>query len=114
MPLFVQSVLGRHSHKFCGVLNGIDQHMWNPADDPLLPPGAHYTPSDTRGKAACKAALLAELGLPYSDPAQAAGRVGRPLVVIISRLTQQKGLPLMLHGLQVRHGCCSLEGCCDA
>jgi glycogen synthase len=33
----------------------------------------------------------------------AAGGVGRPLVVIISRLTQQKGLPLMLHGMQVRH-----------
>ncbi|WIA14024.1 hypothetical protein OEZ85_002584 [Tetradesmus obliquus] len=97
----MQAVLGRHSHKFSGVLNGIDQHMWSPSDDPLLPPWGHYSANDTRGKAVCKAALLGELGMPHTDPATAEGGVGRPLVVIISRLTQQKGLPLMLHGMQV-------------
>eukprot|EP00882_Tetradesmus_deserticola_P025296 GHRQ01027772.1.p2 GENE.GHRQ01027772.1~~GHRQ01027772.1.p2 ORF type:complete len:243 (+),score=100.64 GHRQ01027772.1:275-1003(+) len=75
--------------------------MWSPADDPLLPPWGHYHPSDTRGKVVCKASLLMELDMPYTHPAEAEGGVGRALVVIISRLTQQKGLPLMLHGMQV-------------
>jgi starch synthase len=66
-------VLGRHSHKFSGVLNGIDQHMWSPGDDPLLPPWGHYGPNDTRGKVVCKASLLGELGMPYTDPAEAEG-----------------------------------------
>lgn len=66
-------MLGRHSHKFCGVLNGIDQHMWSPSDDPLLPPWGHYSANDTRGKAVCKAALLGELGMPHTDPATAEG-----------------------------------------
>lgn len=35
-------------------------------------------------------------------PCDAAAGVGRPLMVIVSRLTQQKGLPLMLHGIKVR------------
>jgi glycogen synthase len=66
-------VLGRHAHKFTGVLNGIDQHMWSPGDDPLLPPWGHYGPNDTRGKVVCKASLLGELGMPYTDPAKAEG-----------------------------------------
>jgi hypothetical protein len=70
---FTQSVLGRHAHKFSGVLNGIDQHMWSPGDDPLLPPWGHYSPNDTRGKVVCKTSLLGELGMPYTDPAKAEG-----------------------------------------
>jgi hypothetical protein len=61
----LQGVLARHAGKFSGVLNGIDPDMWNPATDPLLP--AHYTAADPAGKAACKQALLAELGLPPQE-----------------------------------------------
>lgn len=55
------------------MLNGIDQHMWNPVDDSLLPPFGHYHANDTRGKEVCKQALLAELGLPYLNPAEREG-----------------------------------------
>lgn len=75
MLLYLQSVLAQHSQKFTGVLNGIDQHTWNPLDDPLLPPYGHYTPGDTRGKEVSKQALLAELGLPYTTPTEAKGEI---------------------------------------
>ncbi|WP_410216686.1 glycogen synthase GlgA [Paracoccus sp. (in: a-proteobacteria)] len=65
-----------------GILNGIDEEAWNPAADPAIP--AYGDPS---GKPAAKAALQAELGLP-----QARG----PLCVIVSRMTHQKGLDLVL------------------
>lgn len=68
-----------------GILNGIDEAVWNPATDPLIRP--YNSP---RGKAANKSALREELGLPVSDG---------PLCVIVSRMTQQKGLDLVLHAL---------------
>lgn len=68
----LQGVLAQHAGKFSGVLNGIDPDMWNPSTDPLLP--AHYTAADRAGKAACKQALLAELGLPAQE--------GTPLVAV--------------------------------
>lgn len=71
--LLLQSILSQQSHKFSGVLNGIDQHMWNPADDPMLPPFGHYTPNDTRGKEVSKQAILADVGLPYTNPADTEG-----------------------------------------
>ena len=72
-----------------GITNGIDQDEWDPASDPhLSAPYATYTPDNLAGKAACKAALQAELGLPI-DPAA-------PLVVWIGRLDHQKGPDLVL------------------
>lgn len=68
-----------------GILNGIDTDTWDPATDPLIKPFA-----DLRKKAANKAALQAELSLPQSDG---------PLCVIVSRMTQQKGLDLVLQAL---------------
>ena len=72
-----------------GILNGVDDTVWNPATDALLP--ANYTAADPDGKALCKAALQHELGLD-TDPA-------RPIVCIVSRLTEQKGLHLVLQAL---------------
>jgi starch synthase len=68
-----------------GVLNGIDTKVWNPATDRLLP--RTYDVTDMSGKAACKAALQAEVGL--------AGVPDVPLFGMVSRLIGQKGLSLI-------------------
>ena len=68
-----------------GILNGIDETRWNPATDPAITP---YTTA--KGKAANKKALLAEFDLPQANG---------PLFVVISRLTEQKGLDLLLETL---------------
>jgi starch synthase len=72
-----------------GVLNGIDVGEWDPARDPHLP--AHFTARDLAGKGANKAALQRELGLPI--------RPDVPLVVMVSRLADQKGVDLVAAAL---------------
>lgn len=72
-----------------GILNGVDYRVWSPAGDTAL--AARYSADDTAGKAACKAALQRECGLAVTPEA--------PLFGIVSRLTEQKGLPLVLEGL---------------
>ena len=98
----LESVLQRHGHKFRGVLNGIDHESWNPEDDPLIP--HHYSsmdpPGPLEGKRACKRALLIELGLPSPEGSLSRPEGDRPLLAVVSRLTDQKGLPLILHGIQ--------------
>ena len=73
-----------------GITNGIDQDEWDPATDPALgaAPYKNYSPTSLAGKAACKAALQAELGLEV-NPAI-------PLIVWIGRLDHQKGPDLVL------------------
>ena len=72
-----------------GVLNGVDGQVWNPADDTALP--AHYSAAQMAGKARCKQALQRELGL--------AEKPDVPLFGVVSRLTAQKGLDLVLGAL---------------
>lgn len=69
-----------------GILNGVDTDIWNPADDPAI--AAAYAANRLAAKRANKAALQAEMGLRPDDD--------RPLFGVISRLTQQKGLDLLL------------------
>lgn len=69
-----------------GILNGVDYDQWNPATDRLIP--ATYSPANLAGKAACKAALLKEFGLPEVA-------ISRPLIGIVSRFTGQKGADLI-------------------
>ena len=69
-----------------GIMNGIDDAVWNPESDPHIP--APFSSAHLEGKAKCKAALQAELGL---DP-DAEG----PLCVVVSRLAHQKGIDLIL------------------
>ena len=86
-----------------GVLNGVDGQVWNPADDTAL--AAHYSPAQMVGKARCKQALQRELGL--------AEKADVPLFGVVSRLTSQKGLDLVLGalpGLVQRGGQLALQG----
>jgi starch synthase len=69
-----------------GIVNGIDYGEWDPATDPSIP--AHFSSGDLSGKAACKDDLLKYFGLPRS-------RKRIPLIGIISRLADQKGLDLI-------------------
>ncbi|MEK6665633.1 MAG: glycogen synthase GlgA [candidate division NC10 bacterium] len=84
----LEGVLLERSAALHGVVNGIDYEVWNPASDPMIPKG--YTADDLKGKRACKAALQEELGL-AQEPA--------PLVGMVTRLVEQKGLTLVLDAL---------------
>ena len=70
--------------RLVGVVNGLDRDAWDPMRDPALP--ARFGPGDLAGKARCRAALAAELGLALPP--------GVPLAVAVSRLSWQKGLDL--------------------
>ncbi len=72
-----------------GILNGIDMQVWNPATDSALP--ERYSAAHVQGKTRCKAALQAQFGLTVDAAA--------PLVGVVSRLTSQKGLDLVLAAL---------------
>lgn len=89
-------LLRHRSGDLSGILNGVDDAVWNPATDPLLP--APFSRDDIAGKAVCKAQLQRERGL---DEAARA-----PLFCVVSRLTEQKGLHLVLAALPeiVRRG----------
>ena len=72
-----------------GILNGIDESVWNPATDRHL--AAHYSVKDLSGKAFCKAALQREMGL--------AERPDVPLIGLVSRLAHQKGIDIFCAAL---------------
>jgi len=79
-------LLRHRSGQLSGILNGIDTTLWNPAADPYLEQS--YSARHIEGKAANKAALQAQLGLEQ--------RPDLPLLAVVSRLTEQKGLDLLL------------------
>jgi starch synthase len=81
----LDGVLRERGGDVFGILNGIDTEAWDPATDSELP--ATFSPENLTGKAACKAALLQELGL--------APRLERPLIGVVTRLTWQKGFQLL-------------------
>ncbi|NLF40439.1 glycogen synthase GlgA [bacterium] len=83
-------LLRRRRKRLLGILNGIDTDAWNPAADPAIP--AAYTAAHPEGKAVCKAALQREMGLAESPDT--------PLIGVVARLTSQKGIDLILEGLQ--------------
>lgn len=82
----LEGALASRRHQLSGILNGVDIDHWNPATDHLLP--VQYSVDDwCAGKAACKAHLQQRLGLPQ--------RSDVPLIGMISRMTNQKGLDLI-------------------
>jgi starch synthase len=85
----VEGVLRTRSADLSGILNGVDYGHWDPATDAALP--ARFDARDLGGKAVCKAALQREFGLD--------ARTDAPLIGIVSRLSEQKGLDLALAAL---------------
>jgi starch synthase len=85
----LDDVLRHRADRLVGIANGIDDALWNPATDPAIP--AHYDATRLDGKAECRRALRAELGL--------APRADAPLLAVVSRMTPQKGLDLLLSAL---------------
>jgi starch synthase len=81
-------IIRARRHLLTGILNGIDTDAWNPATDTYLP--APFTHDDLHGKALAKRALLDEFRLATDDVA-----IDRPLIGIVSRLTEQKGMDLI-------------------
>lgn len=82
----LEGVLSHRSDVLSGIVNGVDYAIWNPATDSHL--ATNYDADSWRaGKAACKAALQAEMGLPV--------RPDVPLLGFIGRLADQKGLDLV-------------------
>ena len=71
-----------------GILNGVDYDVWNPEDPAWAKP---YSMNDLEGKLACKQALQAELGLSQTQ--------NGPLFAVVSRLTSQIGMDLLLAAL---------------
>ncbi len=85
----LDSVLRERSYALQGILNGIDVAAFDPATDKRI--AANYTVDDRSGKAVCKAKLQEELGLEVRDD--------RPLMVMVTRLTRQKGMDLVMYAL---------------
>lgn len=85
----LDGVLRERSYALQGILNGIDVAGFDPATDKRIV--ANYTVDDRAGKAVCKAKLQEELGLEVRDD--------RPLMVMVTRLTRQKGMDLVMYAL---------------
>ena len=84
----LDGILAGYSWKLTGITNGIDTNTFNPETDPALP--AHFNSgSFVEGKAACKAALQEEVGLPVKPDV--------PLMVMVTRLAGHKGLDLLCY-----------------
>jgi starch synthase len=82
----LDGALRQHRDRLAGILNGVDYADWNPASDPHIE--CRYTPRDLSGKSACKSDLLSRFGL--------GGRPEFPLIGMVTRLAEQKGLDLLV------------------
>ena len=81
----LDGVLRTRAADLTGILNGIDLEVWDPKTDPAI-----ATYKTARGKGRAKARLRKEFGLPDADG---------PLAIVVSRLSHQKGLDLLLEAL---------------
>ena len=94
----MQGLLTARGKEIHGILNGLDTHEWNPSTDPYL--AQHYNADNISGKQVIKAALQTKLGLKEEPKV--------PLLGVVSRLTHQKGLDMLLacaESLLTQHGC---------
>jgi starch synthase len=92
----LDGLLRARAHDLAGILNGVDDAVWNPATDALI--AQQYDTQSFAGKLACRTALQREAGLAIQNDG--------PLFCAVSRLTEQKGLHLVLAALPeiVRRG----------
>src|ERR1019366_77042 len=82
----LEGVVQTRADDLFGLINGVDDTVWTPAADAKIP--ARYSVDDLGGKAACRAELMRQCGF---DPRQAG-----PLFGMICRLTEQKGVDLVI------------------
>lgn len=87
----MEAIVEAQRHRLMGILNGVDYDIWDPAIDPNI--AANYGLHDLSGKAACKAALQEESGFTV-DP-------NIPLLTVVSRFDEQKGLDLVFEALEL-------------
>ncbi len=85
----LEGVLAARSDNLVGITNGIDTNLWGPSRDRAL--AARYDAHDPTGRIACRTALAAEFGLDMTDDP--------PIVGVVSRLTHQKGIDMLLQAL---------------
>jgi len=85
----LDGLLRARRDRLTGILNAVDEAVWNPATDALI--SHRYRPERLAGKALCKAALQGHSGL--------AQQADAPLFAMVSRITEQKGLPMVLAGV---------------
>ena len=82
----LQGILSARQHELSGIVNGIDDEVFDPRNDPLLPAG--FDAENLQGKAVCKQALQEQMGLQL--------RPDVPLFAMVTRMTEQKGFPLVM------------------
>lgn len=85
----LEGVLKTKRHNLRGIINGLDEGIWNPAADPLIE--KNFTLGDLSGKDACRDALRKKLSLPPTPSA--------PVISMVGRLTAQKGIELFIDSL---------------
>ena len=85
----LHGLLQARSHDLSGILNGVDSKVWSPLNDSLI--AANYNTRSVAGKQVCRSALQEYCGLVKQDE--------KPIFAIVSRLTEQKGLNLVLAGI---------------
>jgi starch synthase len=83
----LEGLMRSRADRFYGIINGIDDQEWSPRHSPHIAP--HFSESRLAGKHTVKARLLTELQLPM-------GALATPLVAVIVRLVEQKGVDLIL------------------
>jgi starch synthase len=85
----LQATLRERADRVTGILNGVDYQEWDPRHDPHL--SAHFSPQDLRGKLINKEMLLATVQLETPT--------SQPLIGMVTRLTEQKGIDLLMDAL---------------
>jgi starch synthase len=89
----MQNIINRRSGDFIGILNGVDYDVWNPETDSRL--HANYSVNNLSGKLTNKYQFLKEWGVPDSEM-----QTDMPIIGMVSRLTDQKGIPLVQAALE--------------
>lgn len=82
----LEDVLIKNKHKLCGILNGVDYDEFNPKTDKTI--RFNYDINEIENKEKCKQEILKEFSLSYVP--------NRPLIAMISRLVEQKGIDLLM------------------
>ena len=85
----LDGVIVANKNKLHGIINGIDYEIWNPGTDGFIP--KNFSSSNISGKRECRKALLKKCGIKDD---------GRPVIVFVGRLTEQKGIDIMLDALE--------------